>query len=1054
MAVRTLLAITLASLSWRRWSTVGLLLTAATAFAAASVGPLWANASEDSLLQRSVVDTKPSRMTLTLRAYGNDIQLGSSIPALALRDVSLDAGMTPLLDRAFGPTRLALTTATRQSVTVPSRGKTEPTRVLSTLAWVDGGCERLHLTVGRCPEGDGEILLSERTARAVGAVVGRPVSLPLFATEPEEAGSGDPFPTELRLVGVYRRPDTGTPFWAGSSLFDVAPAGLSAQDPVPARTEAGFLTRALMERLAETPVEAVATRRYVPRAPRGDVVDPVQDELARWDAAHQARSGSVRVSNAPLRTMAGVRDERDAVRLASYVLGLQLLMMVWYMLFLLTSTSAESRSHDVALAKLRGLRPRKVAVLGLLEPLAVVTAAVPLGFLLAFVVVRAVAGALLPGSVDLRPDQALAAGLLIAMAGALTAAALGLRRTLRQPVLAQLQRATPATAVGRVLLAEAVVVTAALAALWQVRTREGDEGLDGLALLAPGLAALAVGVIGGRLLHEFARRWTRRTRHSSDVAGFLASRQIGRRTGGTRAAVIVTVTMALAAFAASTWGLVERQRDGQAAMEIGAGRVYRVDAPSPARLLSTVQELDPTGKDLAAAVIYPSTFPSDRVLAVDSRRLAAVSVWQQPWSGSGIAQVARRMRSDTAASLSLIGRDLEVTLDHAVPNGSPDVSLVATVVDRDGREFPVSFGELTVGPQTVTAETEACLRGCRIASFGLVRSQGQLGAMVGRTTFTGLTVDREPVTDPFRSADWRPSRINEDLPLSSTVSTIRRAVDGVEMRFNVTPSLSPGMSRADVPAEVPVVVTAATSLPPVGRDELVMTRGLDGFLVPSRVVERAAVLPRLGGAGVLTDLEIAYRAGPDPVPGLVYQVWASDQAPRGAVLRDRLRMAGLPVTRVETVERRAEALSRTGPALALALLVGVALAALAIAVLALLAVALVQGRRRSYELAALRTAGVSDRVLRRASLREYVVQLGAGTVAGVLCGATTARLLGSSVAGLGRNGTRAPVVDAVEWATLLPVTVVGMVVFVVVAQLCARANVRFADVDLLREAAT
>jgi hypothetical protein len=270
VAVRTLLAITLASLSWRRWSTLGLLLTAMTAFAAAAVGPLWANASEDSLLQRSLVDTKPSRMTLTLRTYGNDVTMGNTIPALAVRDVDLDSRMTPLLDRVFGPTRLALTTATRLSVTVPARGKKVPTRVLSTIAWVDGGCERLSMAVGRCPEGDSEVVLSERTARPVGAVVGRPVSLPQFEDEPEEAGSGDLFPTELRLVGVYRRPDTASP------------------------------------RLAETPVEAVATRRYVPSAPRGDVVDPVQDELARW---------------------------------------------------------------DVAVAKLRGLRPRKVAVLGLLEPL-------------------------------------------------------------------------------------------------------------------------------------------------------------------------------------------------------------------------------------------------------------------------------------------------------------------------------------------------------------------------------------------------------------------------------------------------------------------------------------------------------------------------------------------------------------------------------------------------------------------------------------------------------------------------------------------------------------
>ena len=567
------------------------------------------------------------------------------------------------------------------------------------------------MTIGHCPESENEVALSVRTVQLLGTTVDRTVTLPLLTTEPEEAGTGDPFPSELRIVGVYRAPDPGSTRWAGSDLFDTAPAGVGTRDPVPARTEAAFATRSLLERLAATPVSAEATRRYLPSAPRADVVDPVERELARWEVEHRADAGAVNLTDTALRTLTGVRDEREAVRLASYVLGLQLMLLVWYVLFLLTSTSAEGRSHDVALAKLRGLRASKVAALGLLEPLAVVTAAVPLGVLLAFGVVQAAAGALLPGPIVLRPDSALVVGLLIAMAGSVTAAALGLRRTLAQPVLAQLQRATPATAVRRILLAEAVVVTAAVAALWQVRTREGDEGLDGLALLAPGLAAVAVAVIGGRLLHEVARRWARRTRHSTDVAGFLASRQIGRRVGGTRALVIATVTMALAAFAASTWGLVERQRDGQAAMEIGAARVYRVDAPSPARLLAAVRDLDPGGRQLAAAVLQPRDFAGDRVLAVDSRRLAAVSVWQQPWSSTGIDRIARELRSRTAPSLALIGDRLTVSVDLAVPPGSPDVSLVATVVDRDGRESPVSFGELTSGQQTVAAETRACLRG-------------------------------------------------------------------------------------------------------------------------------------------------------------------------------------------------------------------------------------------------------------------------------------------------------------------------------------------------------
>ncbi|HVC73377.1 MAG TPA: FtsX-like permease family protein, partial [Mycobacteriales bacterium] len=713
-----------------------------------------------------------------------------------------------------------------------------------------------------------------------------------------------------------------------------------------------------------------------------------------------------------------------------------------------------SRSHDVALAKLRGLGTGKVALLGLLEPLAVVVAAIPLGVLGALAAMRLATGSLLPDAVVLRPDASMVTALGVALAGAVVAAALGLRSTLAQPVLAQLVRATPASARRPVLVLEVVVVTAALAALWQVRARNDDGELAGLALLAPGLSAVAVAVVGARLLHHLATAWARRTRFRRDVAGFLAARQIGRRTGGARIAVIVTVATALAAFAASTWGLVERQRDGQAAMEVGAQRVYRVDAPSPGRLLSLVRDLDPTGRALSAAVQYPGDRVEDRVLAVDSRRLTATSAWQPAWGSEDVRAVARDLRTDTAPSLTMIGKRLSIGLDASLLSGDPDVSLVAGILDRDGREYPVSFGRVMFGPQTLSAETDGCLHGCRLAGLGLVRQSGQIGNLVGEVTFRSMTVDGESLANPFRRVDWRPARVNEQLPVSSPVAKLRAVPGGLVMRFSCTPSQTPGITRADVPLEIPLVAAGDSTLPSVGRAGLVMSRGLDGSQDPSRVVARTAVLPRLGTEGVLADLEITARAATDPAPGLVFQVWANERAPAPTALRKQLRIVGLPVVSVETVAQRSHQLGRTGSAMALTLLIGVALAALAVAVLAVLATALVQGRRRAYELVALRTAGVPEQALRRSSLREYAVQLGFGTIVGLVCGATTARLVGDSIAGLGRAGPVAPVVDRWEWAALALVAGVSVVLFAVVAELCARAGQRFAQVDLLRAAAT
>lgn len=1052
--MRTLLAVTLMSLAWRRWATLGLLLCATAAFAAAAVGPLWANAAEDSLVQRLVVDADAEQMSLTLRAHGNDLDAGNQIPALAVQAVQQSARLTPLLDAAFGPPRLILTTNGRTAVeNLPDRGR-RPTRVLAALAWLPHGCERLTMTLGRCPVTEREVALSGRTARLLHVRVGQRVSMPQLAFEPPEAGTGVPFPSRPRLVGIYRPPGLTDPAWSGSGLFDFSAEGLSSRDPVPPRVDAAFTVRPLLERLADTPVRAEVRRHYVPAQARADAVDPVETALAAWDADHRAHTGQVELDDAALATMAGIRGERDTVRLASFALGLQLLVLVCYVLFMLTAATAESRSHDLALAKLRGLGTGKVTLLGLLEPLTVVVTAVPLGVLAALGLMRVATGSLLPDAVPLRPDLAMLTALAVALAGAATAAALGLRSTLGQPVLAQLVRATPTSARRPVLLLEAAVVTAAIAALWQVRAREGEGELAGLALLAPGLAAVAVALVGARVLHQLAALWARRTRFRPGVAGFLAARQIGRRAGGARIAVIVTVTTALAAFAASTWGLVERQRDGQAAMEVGASRVYRVDAPSAGRLLGLVRDLDPGGRALTAAVEYPGIAPADRVLAVDSTRLAATSAWQPAWAGDDVRAVARRLRTDVAPSITMIGKTFGIGLDGALLSGGPEVGLVATVVDRDGRESPLSFGRMTFGPQTLTAQTDACLRGCRLAALGLVRLPGEIGVLAGQVTFRAITVDGVEVRVPFRRQEWRAARVNEDLAISSPVSKVSAVPGGLLMRFTNSPSQSPGVVRADVPLAIPLVAAGATTLADVGRDDLVMSRGLDVNVEPSRVVGRATVLPRLGTEGVLADLELASRAAKEPAPGLVFEVWANDRAAAPAELRRQLRVSGLPVVSVETIDERRHQLGRTGSAMALTLLIGVALSALAVAVLAVLATALVEGRRRAYELVALRTAGVPERVLRRSSWREYAVQLGFGTGLGLVSGAATARLLGDSIADLGRSGAVAPVTERWEWAALAAVAAVSVLLFAVVAQVCARVSLRFAQVDLLRAAAT
>ena len=362
--------------------------------------------------------------------------------------------------------------------------------------------------------------------------------------EPVEAGTGKQFPRRYRVVGVYRPPRADQPRWVGTGAFDFVPRNPSPRTPLPARVDVVFSTESLITRLADTPVEAKVRRTMVLPDPRADEVDVVEAELAAWAADLRASHGLVEVRTPVLATLSGLAGERDAVRLASYLLGLQLLFLVWYVLFIITASSSDARSNDVALAKLRGLRSRKVAALGVGEPLILVLAAVPIGLGVAVLVGRLAASALLSPAIELRAGRELALSMLVALAGACVAAGLGVRRAVREPVLDQLRRAVPATSLRRVLVGEVVIVTLAAAALYQVR--DASSGLSGIALAAPGLGALAVAVVVGRLLAAACIPWARRTRFQTSLSGFLASRQIGRRAGGTRIAVLVTVAASLA----------------------------------------------------------------------------------------------------------------------------------------------------------------------------------------------------------------------------------------------------------------------------------------------------------------------------------------------------------------------------------------------------------------------------------------------------------------------------------------------------------------------------
>jgi ABC-type antimicrobial peptide transport system permease subunit len=177
-------------------------------------------------------------------------------------------------------------------------------------------------------------------------------------------------------------------------------------------------------------------------------------------------------------------------------------------------------------------------------------------------------------------------------------------------------------------------------------------------------------------------------------------------------------------------------------------------------------------------------------------------------------------------------------------------------------------------------------------------------------------------------------------------------------------------------------------------------------------------------------------------------VWLGANAPPGAL--DALRAAGARIVGTETLATRRGELGRDASSLALLLSLVAAVLAALLAVGTVLATAYVGGRRRSYELAALRSLGAAPRVLVRAGRREQLLLVVTGAVLGAVVGVAATYAALDALPAV----TSAGIAPALRGPRLLPVVaVVGGVLLLValVAHLGSRRVVAAATADLLRE---
>ncbi len=964
------------ALWWRRGLSAAVLAVSAAVVAVAVAGPTYDRAAKESVLQDSLRSAPPLETGLEVKAF----DALPSLQSVVDRRVRA-AGITtygPAIGAQEAPYSGTFTCA--RAVTLITSACNAPARGLVVAR--TGFLNHVTITAGRAPRAAGEVLASATFLKLNGLRPGdrfAPLGALPDRTYTRQVSPGPVF-TSLTIVGAYAT-DELDGFWFQRRYF----ADLVAQgDPYAAPYEDALFT--LPSTMAPLQYEAVidlpldlSSVRVANAASLRDRVEQVEAGLANDNLVGSA------VSTVLPALLTSAAANEQALGTPILLIVLQLLLLCLMVLYGTVRAAAEARGPEVALAKLRRFRQRSVLLFGLAEPLLLVPLALPIGVGLGWLMTVSLARQqLLSGTPVVLPWAAVLAGAAaVAGAGAATVG-VGVRIATR-PIAAQWRRATqrPSTRpwwVDVLVLAAAGAGLVWLAATGGLGVTNNESSADPRSLAGPALLALALAMVGSRLLPWACRRLYRRTARGS-VAGYLAVRQIARRPTTLSVTVLISVALAISAFAVSAFTVAGGNRHAVAAVRVGASTVVHVTVPVDADLGALVDAADPSGRQ-AMAVTQSPVLAADRreLIGVEPQRLAAIATWRDDFAGKkSLASVANSLTVGGLHPVTTTGAQLAVDASTSGLTGAAVIRLTVTV-DRHGAIYTLVGPSLPVSGMTrAVVDLPGCESGCRLSAVG-VRRDG-----IGTTDLSGtlrITDIRQrgaagwqdvPGALAGGASGWR--AVRPDAP--GYTSTLTGSGD-LTFRFRLPWQQAPQLATHDTPAEIPAVTTD-----PAAPGTNLIAGGLDGQRLPVVVAVRATYLPRAQINGLLVDRALAVRSAVETI-NAQNEVWLAAGADSGILAR--LQAEGVVLGQRQTLTATEGALARQGPPLALALfrIGGVVAAILALGGTALtLALA---ARRRGFELAALLAQGASRRSLFRSLITEQGVLLGYGTVLGVATG--------------------------------------------------------------------
>ncbi len=1028
----------LRALVWRAAASATVFAVALVGIVAAAVGPIYLHAVDETVLAERLTEAPQGQRDIHVT---RDTAIGTT-------EVDFPGPLHAVAGQAADPHWFDPPVYSEEAQ-IYYRGSI---RYASQLAAIDDLCHHVTVVKGRCvADGStGEVMISARTASSQHLAVGDVIKpLPI----------ANVVPIRLRVVGVITPIAVHGAFWEPWDLFNATPAIFDNQLP---RLDSFFVSHAALSTRTHDVAQTIAADVHlVPGKVHLDGLPALRAHVRSVKDLTAALAGKqvtdVVVGSQLSDVLDGMDTEMSLARTLIILPTAQLVLLAIFVLYAVVAGTTAVQGPEVALAKLRGRRGRSVLLQGVLQPVLLIVLAAPVAAVLAWLVVRLVAGHLLSASVHVAFPASAAVVVGVATAGGVLAATIAARRIVISPVGALLRRGTDSSgsSVG-LALADAAAVTLALAGLVELIAGGvlNSGKTDPLSALAPTLLGIAAAILVLRLLPFAGRALVRWTRDSRRLATFLAVRQIVRRPAGARVLLLVGVALALATFAVTNWSVARTNREVRALNQTGAETVLSVrPGPGVYDLRRAVDRADPGGHSMAAAVVQADR--STPLIAVDTNRFEGVGAWRPSYTRTPLTRVLATLRAAGPASIGFTGTALafDVDLTRGLPTS---IDLTVYVTGADHRRTAYDVGRLRPGRHTYLAElAPVCSIGCRVT--GLVLQPGPLDET--STNASKLPEIHVSLAARARVAGrWRPvagfgqaSLWRDDGQANAQIQDGASALRLVLQQSSVDGPW-PQLVSADTPTHVPAVVASGTAAayPGPGIHDA-SSFGLDEVSLPIDGKITAVTLPQADRFGAMVDFGVALAAMSEQSGSAThYQVWLAAGAPKDMVAR--LRTQGVTVTATARAATARAALDRSGPAFADGLFLVAAAAATLLALGATLLGGIVTARRRAYELAALEAAGVAPRSLRRATAGEQGILLGTGLLVGLGAGLGGAVLALPSTPFFVNEDVGPPSEHGLPLDLIGALTGGLLVVFVLTSFVVARLVSRQATAGRLREA--